>query len=66
MPYCIPYTIEKWGSHLDQFVDLLMHVGKTHREHQWKSALDPEDHNILGHRHFAHRLFVGEIVNPKY
>ena len=66
IPYCLPYTIEKWGAHLDQFVDLIMHVGKTHRECQWKTALDPDDHNILGHRHFAHRLFVGEIVNPKY
>ena len=66
IPYYIPYTIERWGAHLDTFLDLVMHVATEMRESQFQDALSPFEHNILGHSKFAKYMFVGDRVNPKY
>ena len=66
IPYYIPYTIERWGSHLDTFLDLVMHVATEMRESQFQDALSPFEHNVLGHSKFAKYMFVGDRVNPKY
>lgn len=66
IPYYIPYTIERWGAHLDTFLDLVMHVATEMRESQFQDALSPFEHNVLGHSKFAKYMFVGDRVNPKY
>ena len=66
IPYYIPYTIERWGAHLDTFLDLVMHVATEMRESQFQDALSPFEHNVLGHPKFAKYMFVGDRVNPKY
>ena len=65
-PYFIPYTIDKWGAHLDAFIEMVMTVAKKLRFNQWLDALSPNEHNILGHKQFAKYIFVGDRVNPKY
>ena len=66
IPYFLPYTIEKWGAHKDMFIDMIMHAAKKMRMTQWLTALNPNEHNILGHKQFAKYLFVGDKVHPKY
>ena len=66
IPYYIPYTIERWGAHLDTFLDLVMHVATEMRDTQFQDALSPFEHNVLGHPKFAKYMFVGDRVNPKY
>jgi len=66
IPYYIPYTIERWGAHLDTFLDLVMHVATEMRDSQFQDALSPFEHNVLGHSKFAKYMFVGDRVNPKY
>tara|TARA_Y100001963_G_C6757576_1_gene437724 strand:+ start:767 stop:1777 length:1011 start_codon:yes stop_codon:yes gene_type:complete len=64
--YYIPYTIDRWGAHLNTFTEMVMHVASKMREMQWLDALTPSEQNILGHRQFAKYLLVGDQVNPKY
>ena len=66
IPYYIPYTIERWGAHLDTFLDLVMHVATEMRDTQFQDALHHTEYNILGHSKFAKAMFVGDRVNPKY
>ena len=66
IPYYIPYTIERWGAHLNTFLDLVMHVATEMRDTQFQDALSPFEHNVLGHSKFAKYMFVGDRVNPKY
>ena len=66
IPYYIPYTIERWGAHLDTFLELVMHVATEMRDSQFQDALSPFEHNVLGHSKFAKAMFVGDRVNPKY
>ena len=66
MPYYIPYTIERWGSHNVHFIAMILEVADHMQREQIKEALNPDEHNFLGHKKFARYLFVGEQVNPKY
>jgi thymidylate kinase/uncharacterized protein (DUF1330 family) len=59
------YCITRQGVALDLFCFTVAEAVNTRRLLQYKPALDPNDHNVLGHRFGAEFLIIGEEVNNK-
>ena len=59
------YSIESEGQNLPMFLDVVDDTLIDLQESQYEPALDPDDHNILGHLRDAEYLIVGDEVNPK-
>ena len=65
LPYVHMYTINRWGSHLKEYVENVLEHATRWRERQYHKALDPDYHNFVGYLPTAKYLFVGEQVRPK-
>lgn len=59
------YSIESEGRNPELFRNVVFDTLEDFRRKQYEPALDPGDHNILGHLGHAKYLFVGDEVNPK-
>jgi hypothetical protein len=61
----IPYYIESDGANLERYCDRVVTRLMYNRQLQYTSALDPDEHNILGHLASAKYVFIGDKVNTK-
>lgn len=59
------YSIESEGQNLPLFLDAVGDTIEDLRQSQYEPALDPDNHNLLGHLVDAEYLIVGDQVNPK-
>jgi hypothetical protein len=61
----IVYRIEHEGKDLEHFANRVAERLELVQETQYQPALNPKDHNVLGHLRPAYYLIVGDEVNPK-
>jgi len=60
------YSIEEHGVNLERAAQQILDQLAIYRMRQYTPALNPWEHNVLGHTNFARILFVGDRCNPKY
>lgn len=62
----VKYEIAVEGQCMESFADAVVKLALDWRGKQYQNALNPSDHNVLGHLHSAKVLFVGDKTNPKF
>ena len=60
------YHMDREGQYMGIKISLVMEKLKNRQKAQYQPALDPYDHNILGHVQEAKYLMVGDAFNPKH